>query len=220
MTLDTSLPQLRVITHSFIRLEGSDGTVIYVDPYRAEDTPHDATFVLITHAHFDHFSPEDIDAVKNSTTTLVAPATMAGDVARACIGDRVHLVEPEQTLQLGPLTIEAAPAYNTDPSRLGKHPQSNSWLGYVLTLDGIRYYVAGDTDQGPENSQIACDVALVPIGGTYTMDALQAAAFVNDLKPQVAVPIHFGCLVGTAADAETFAQHVNPSIDVVRKTER
>ena len=90
----------------------------------------------------------------------------------------------------------------------------------MVTLDGIRYYVAGDTDQGPENSQIACDVALVPIGGTYTMDALQAAAFVNDLKPQVAVPIHFGCLVGTAADAETFAQHVNPSIDVVRKTER
>lgn len=220
MSFDTSLPQLRVLTHSSIRIEAQDGTVIHADPYRMEDTPHDADIVLITHAHYDHFSPEDIAAVKKATTTLVAPASMASEVGRACIGDRVHLMGPGETLELGAIAIEALPAYNTDPSRLEKHPPAMEWLGYVVNVDGVRFYLAGDTDQTPENSQVACDVALVPIGGTYTMDPLQAASFVNGIKPPVAVPIHYGCIVGTAADADTFAQHVDPSTTVVYKEER
>ena len=130
-----------------------------------------------------------------------------------CAGDIQHFPD---------LIVEAVPAYNVLPERLEMHPQACGWLGCILTFpdNPVRIFCAGDTDQNADNEKISCDIALIPIGGTYTMDPLQAAAFTNTIKPQVVIPIHYGSIVGAYADFDTFATHVDPHIRVVRKLER
>ena len=216
------LGRLTVPTHSAIRIETASGTVIYLDPFNltSAEAAHDADAVLVTHAHFDHYSPEDIARVANEGTVLVAPASMADEAdafdGRACLmiaGDRLEIPGTG-------VGVEAVPAYNVAPERLGMHPRENGWLGYVLEIDGARVYVSGDTDQNPDNESVDCDVALVPIGGTYTCDPVQAAAFVNALRPAVAIPTHYGTVVGTQGDFDAFAAAVDPAISVVKKLER
>lgn len=218
-----SLENVRVFTQSAIRIEGAGGTVAYFDPFSlaAAEAAHDADYVLITHAHYDHLSPEDYARVAGENTVVVAPAGMAGEVAGLGAA-ATHLVRAGEKLELPGIRVEAVPAYNVEPERLGMHPQANGWLGYVVTLDGdpTRYYVTGDTDQNPDNERVACDVMFLPIGGTYTCDARQAAAFVNAVHPAAAVPTHYGSIVGTYADFDAFAAEVDPSIAVIRKLER
>ena len=219
----SSLGNVRVFTQSAIRIEGTGGTVVYLDPFGLTEgeAAHDATYVLITHAHYDHLSPEDYARVASERTVLVAPASMEADVAGLGAA-ATHLMRAGEKLELPGLVVEAVPAYNVEPARLAMHPQANGWLGYVLSLDGdpTRYYVAGDTDQNPDNELVSCDVALVPIGGTYTCDPSQAAAFVNRLRPQAVVPIHYGSIVGTYANFDAFAAEVDPTITVIKKLER
>ena len=218
-----SLENVRVFTQSAIRIQGAGGTVAYFDPFALTDAEaaHDADYALITHAHYDHLSPEDYARVAGEKTVVVAPASMAGDVAGLGAA-ATHLVRAGEKLELLGIRVEAVPAYNVEPERLGMHPQANGWLGYVVTLDGdpTRYYVTGDTDQNPDNERVACDVMFLPIGGTYTCDARQAAAFVNAVHPAAAVPTHYGSIVGTYADFDAFAAEVDPSIAVIRKLER
>lgn len=219
----TNHQNIRVITHSAIRIEGPEGTVAYFDPFGLTDADaaHDADCAFITHTHFDHLSPEDVARVANDRTVVVAPVSAAADVKKLGYAD-VRLMSPGDVLELPGIHVEAVPAYNTDPSRLTKHPQANGWLGYVVALDGepTRYYVSGDTDQNADNEKVSCDVALLPIGGTYTCDAHQAAAFANTLHPQAVIPTHYGSIVGTRADADTFAAAVDPAIAVLKKLER
>ena len=221
--MSLSLENVRVYTQSAIRIEGARGTVAYLDPFSLTDAEaaHDADYVLITHAHYDHLSSEDYARVAGEKTAVVAPASMAGDVAGLGAAE-VKLMTAGEKLELPGLTVEAVPAYNVEPERLAMHPQANGWLGYVVTLDGepTRYYVSGDTDQNADNEAVSCDVALVPIGGTYTCDPRQAAAFVNTLRPAVVVPTHYGSIVGTYDDFDAFAAAVDPAIAVVRKLER
>ena len=221
--MSLSLENVRVYTQSAIRIEGARGTVAYLDPFSLTDAEaaHDADYVLITHAHYDHLSPEDYARVAGEKTVVVAPASMAGEVA-ALGAAATHLMAAGEKIELPGLTVEAVPAYNVEPERLAMHPQANGWLGYVITLDGepTRYYVSGDTDQNADNEAVSCDVALVPIGGTYTCDPRQAAAFVNTLRPAVVVPTHYGSIVGTYDDFDAFAAAVDPAIAVVRKLER
>lgn len=221
----TSLENIRVFTQSAIRIQSKDGVVIYLDPFSLTDAEaaHDADYVFITHAHYDHFSPEDIVRVAGDHTELVVPASMGAEVAR--VADEIgataaHLLQAGGRLELPGVAVKAVPAYNVEPERLGMHPQANGWLGYVLTVDGMRYYAAGDTDQNPDNEQVACDVALVPIGGTYTCDPHQAAAFVNALHPKTVVPIHYGSIVGAWENFDEFASEVAAGIEAVRKVER
>ncbi len=219
----SSLENVRVFTQSAIRIEGAAGTVAYFDPFSLTDAEaaHDADFVLITHAHYDHFSPEDYARVAGEKTVVVAPASMADEVARLGAAD-VRPMGAGEKIELPGLCVEAVSAYNVEPERLGMHPRENGWLGYVVTLDGepTRYYVSGDTDQNADNEDVSCDVALVPIGGTYTCDPHQAAAFVNALRPRAVVPTHYGSIVGTYADFDAFAAEVDPAIEVVKKLER
>lgn len=222
--LDTSLSNVRVFTQSCIRITGAGGSapVVYLDPFRMTEEPHDADYVLITHAHYDHYSPADIAKVMSARTKLVIPASMAEDALTSPVARQaaeVHQMAAGETIQLPGLTVEAVRAYNVQPERLQCHPRENGWLGYVLTIDGVRYYAAGDTDQTPENERVSCDVALIPIGGTYTMDPMQAAAFANVLEPRIVVPIHYGSIVGSMSDAETFAAAVHPGIAVTLKLE-
>lgn len=211
MASSFDLSRIRVITHSCIRMQDSAGTVLYVDPFDLTEEPHDADAILITHAHYDHFSPEDIARVARADTVLVAPASMASDAAQTGLA-RVQTVQAGDRIELPGIAVEVVPAYNVEPERRQFHPRANGWVGYVVTIDGTRCYVAGDTDQNPDNATVACEVALVPIGGTYTMDAEQAATFVNTLAPRIAIPTHYGSIVGTAADAERFAAHLDPNI--------
>lgn len=204
---DMNLDNVRVLTHSSIRIQASNGTVVYFDPYDMADEPHDADVVCITHAHFDHFSPEDIARVAKEGTQLVVPASMADEAPEAKVAS-VHTLQAGDDIEIDGLTVQAVPAYNVQPERLGFHPKENAWLGYVLVDGGMHYYVTGDTDENPDNMQVPCDVALVPVGGTYTMDAAQAAAFVNALQPRAAIPTHYGSVAGKPEDGEAFAAQV------------
>ncbi len=212
--MDTSF--ISINTHSSIRLETSRGTVIYVDPYGFETEPHDADLILITHTHFDHFSPEDIAKVRMPHTVFVFPGChMMKFIMAGFTDEDAAFLEPyEKAMPLPGIEIETVPAYNVSK---GYHPEDEGWMGYVVDVDGKRVYIAGDTDDLPENRKITCDIALVPVGGTYTMDAREAAAFVNALKPAVAIPEHYGTVAGSASDGKAFAKLVDPSIQVVFK---
>lgn len=218
MAIDTSLGNVRVLTHSAIRIQSDDGVVIYSDPFDLQEELHDADIVVITHAHYDHLSPEDFAKVAGTKTVVVVPASAKED-AQALNTAQVEYLEPGESVQIESIAITAVPAYNVELERLQFHPKENAWVGYLLTIDGTTYYIAGDTDQNPDNEQVVCDVALVPIGGTYTMDPVQAATFVNTLKPQIVVPTHYGTITGNKDDIETFESLVNPLIFVVRKME-
>lgn len=212
--MDTSF--ITINTHSSIRLQTSRGTVVYIDPFGFEAEPHDADLILVTHTHYDHFSPDDIAKVRTPHTVFVMPATgMGAFVGAGFTNEEAAFLAPyERAMPLPGIEVEAVPAYNISK---GFHPKDNAWLGYVVDIDGMRVYVAGDTDDLPENRTIKCDVALVPVGGTYTMDVPQAAAFVNALKPAVTIPEHYGTVAGSTGDGAAFAKLVDPGIQVVLK---
>ena len=202
---------IRVLTHSSIRI-ATDAGVIYVDPFHVKDTPQDAAFVFVTHDHFDHFSPEDIAKVSGPETVLVVPEKMKKKAENETAGSlTVVTVKPGETYRIGDLAFETVPAYNKIKPF---HPRSAGWVGYVFSTDGKRIYVAGDTDATREAGQVSCDVALVPVGGTYTMNPAQAAGLVNAIRPSAAIPTHYGSVVGSKGDAEQFAGQVDPEITV------
>ncbi len=210
------LENVEVIIHSCIRIEGHDPAVVaYFDPYLLDTDPHDADVVFITHDHYDHFSPDDIARVRKEGTVFVVPLSMADKLSELVppVKGLVALA-PGDGITVCGMRVEAVAAYN-----VGKdfHPQANNWLGYVVTVDGTRYYVAGDTDANDDNRSVSCDVALVPAGGTYTMDAAEAAAFVNGLSPKAAIPTHYGSAVGPKEAGRAFASAVDPSIEVELK---
>ena len=189
----------------------SGGKKIHIDPFQCDDMPHDADFILITHDHYDHFSAKDIERVGNKNTVLIVPEGMRGKAEK--IG-RCAPVKPGKTYDIYGLQFETVPAYN-----IGKpfHPKRAGWVGYILKLDGKRIYIAGDTDATDEAKAVKCDVALVPVGGTYTMDAKQAAELINTVKPQFAVPVHYGGIVGKKSDGLDFKNAVNEDIKVELK---
>jgi len=183
-----------------------DGVTIYIDPWGlTTDDPADVIF--ITHAHSDHYEPEDIERIRTDRTKFVAPH----DIARELSGD-VTPVRPGDTVHVGGIRAEAVPAYNVHPERLDKHPKSNDWVGFILTLGEHTYYHAGDTDHAPELSDVRADVAFLPIGGTYTMEPDEAAGLAKAIHPQIAVPMHYGFVVGSPADAERFAKEADPIV--------
>lgn len=218
MSLDANLQNVRVLIHSSIRIESKNGTVLYSDPYDLVDETHDADVVFITHGHYDHLSPEDYARVAKPETVVVAPAVLESEVAALSAGS-VVLLNAGDTTEVYGIKVEAVPAYNIQPERLQFHPKENKWLGYILTIDGATYYIAGDTDQNEDNETISCDVALIPIGGTFTMDPVQAAAFINTIKPHFVVPTHYGTTVGNKEDVDAFEPLVDSSITVIRKME-
>ena len=181
-----------------------DGLVVYIDPWGVTtEDPADAIF--ITHAHYDHYSPEDIDKVRKDGTRIVAPA----DVAKELSGD-VTPVGPGDAVEVVGVRADVVPAYNVAEERLEMHPKANNWVGYIFSLGSNTYYHAGDTDHVPELEQVRADVAFLPIGGTYTMDPSEAAGLAKAIGPQVAVPMHYGFVVGAPSDADRFAKEADP----------
>lgn len=202
---------IRVFTQSSIRIEGSCG-VIYLDPLHIPEEFHDAAFILITHNHGDHFSEEDIKKAAAPDTVLIVPEKMKDQAnALASFVGSIETVKPGEQYRFGELEFETVAAYNNIKPF---HPKKSGWVGYVLNVDGKRIYAAGDTDVVKENQAVRCDIAMVPIGGTFTMDAKKAAELVNTIGPEIAIPIHYGTIVGKPADAKTFASLVKPEIKV------
>lgn len=182
-----------------------DGLTVYIDPWGLTlDDPADV--LLITHAHADHFSMDDIDRVRKPATKVFAPH----DVARQLTGD-VTPVQPGDRIQAGSMTGDVVHAYNIVQGREQSHPKANKWVGYVLSLGEHTYYHAGDTDHVPELDQVRADVAFLPIGGgPYTMDASEAAGLAKVISPQVAVPMHYGFVLASPSEAQRFAREADP----------
>ena len=202
------LKNIEVLYHSSIKI--SKNKVIYIDPFKIDKNYNDADIVFITHDHFDHYSEEDIDKVINENTTIIIPEELLTKILRKGINkNAVITVESNKEYMVQGIKFETIPAYNTNKTF---HPKENYWVGYIITLDGIRYYIAGDTDITEENRKVKCDVAFVPVGGTYTMDFKEAAQLINEIQPKIAVPIHYGSVVGTKQDATDFIKLLHPSI--------
>lgn len=189
--------------------------VIYVDPFEMTEEPKDADYIFITHNHYDHYSPDDIKKVACSKSILVIPEKMGSRAMDlAPFVSRISAVKPDTYNYVEDLEFETIPAYNLTKDY---HPKSAGWVGYILCLDNERIYIAGDTDATPEAKEVDCDVAFVPIGGTYTMDASEAAELVNHIQPKIAIPTHYGRVVGSYADADVFEKEVKFPVKVVVK---
>ena len=202
------LENIEVLYHSSIRINKEK--TIYIDPFKIDRNYNDADIVFITHDHYDNYSEEDIDKVINENTTIIIPEELLTKLLRKGINkNAIITVEPNEKYMVQGIKFETIPAYNTNKTF---HPKENDWVGYIITLDGIRYYIAGDTDITEENRRVKYDVAFVPVGGTYTMDFKEAAQLINEIQPKIAVPIHYGSVVGTKQDATDFIKLLHPSI--------
>lgn len=187
-----------------IRYAG-EGLTLYIDPWGTTPDDPPADLILLTHAHYDHVQPREIQRLSGPGTKIVAPR----DVARELSGD-VTPVAPGQSHEVAGVRFETVPAYNIAEERLDMHPKTNNWVGYVIELDGRRYYHGGDTDALPELEGLRTDVAMVPIGGTYTMDYREAAGLVKAMQPKLAVPIHFGFVVCSPSHGALFKREAAP----------
>lgn len=202
------LENVEVLCHSSIKIKKEK--VIYIDPFKIDKNYNDADIIFITHDHYDHYSEDDIDKVKKNDTVIVAPEELLTKLLRKGFRqDYIITVTPDEQDMVEGIKFETVPAYNTDKQF---HPKENEWVGYIIELNGYRYYIAGDTDITEENKKVKCDVAFVPVGGTYTMDFKEAAFLINEIKPKIAVPIHYGSVVGTKQDAEDFKRLLHPEI--------
>jgi L-ascorbate metabolism protein UlaG (beta-lactamase superfamily) len=197
--------ELQWLGHASFRISHKEA-VIYIDPWKLKDSPRDATVVLVSHSHGDHYSPDDIEKVSAADTVLIATADVVAKERRG---------EPAAaglTIDLGGVRIKCVPAYNVNKQF---HPKSNNWVGFVIELGGKRIYYAGDTDLTEEMKALEnIDVALLPVGGKYTMDAAEAAEAVGHIKPHRAIPYHWGDIVGSRRDAEAFAKAAGCEVEV------
>ncbi|MCK4910611.1 MAG: MBL fold metallo-hydrolase [Thermodesulfovibrionales bacterium] len=196
--------------HDAFRFEGE--AVLYTDPFMLEGGHGTmiADIILITHAHNDHCSPEDIAKVADEDTVIVATPDCAEklDVKP----DNLRTVKPGDTLEVKGVKVEAVASYNTNKKF---HPKDNNWVGFIFTIGGKRIYHAGDTDRIPEMKGIKCDIALLPVSGTYVMTAKEAVQAALDIKPGLAIPMHYGGpVIGTIEDAKRFAKGLKGKVDV------
>lgn len=191
--------------HDAMKVKGNK--VIYIDPFQLKRGEEAADIILITHEHYDHCSPEDVGKIAKKDTVVVGTA----DVTARFKGE-TRTVKAGDSISIHRVTVEAVPAYNTNKKF---HPRASGWVGYIVTMNGKRIYHAGDTDSIREMESLKdIDVALVPVSGTYVMTAEEAAEAVNKIRPKIAVPMHYGSIVGSKADAERFKKLVKAPIMV------
>lgn len=187
--------------HDSFRITGS--RVVYIDPWKLASAVPSADVVLVTHEHFDHFSKPDIEAVSTTDTVVVGPSSVVSQLS-----GNTMAVRPGDTVDVNGIRVAVVPAYNIDKFKSpGKvyHEHDDQNVGYVITMDGRRVYHAGDTDNIPEMAAIDVDVALLPVSGTFVMSPEEAAEACRSLKAGVVIPMHYGDVAGSAADAECFA---------------
>lgn len=203
--VDNILDKLEWLGHDGYRLAVGD-QVIYIDPFKLNGEHKAADIILVTHDHFDHCSTEDIEKIQQDSTTIVTESNSAEKLSGSVI-----TLKPGENCEVNGITIEAVPSYNTNKKF---HPKTNNWLGFIITVDGVRIYHAGDTDYIPEMKNFKADIALLPVSGTYVMTAEEAVQAALDIQPKIAVPMHYNAIVGDASDAEKFANALEGKIRV------
>lgn len=188
------------------------GKTIYIDPFVIK-VADKADVIFITHPHFDHFSEEDLKKVSSPDTTIFCPNELV-DKSKNLGFTKVYGVAPGFESEWKGISIKAVPAYNIVKN--DKHPKDKKWVGYVLTLNNVKLYHTGDTERIPEMKDINCDIILLPLGQTYTMNAVDDAVnAVLDTNASVAIPIHFGMYEGKAEDAEKFEKLLEGRVEVI-----
>lgn len=193
--------KITINCHSSIRIEGEQ--VIYFDPFKIEKESHDADLIFITHDHYDHYDKDSIKKVMKETTKIVIPDKMATQVLGTFPSRNVVGVIPNESYEIEGILVETLPSYNVNKAF---HPRNKDWVGYIITLGEERIYVAGDTDVTKENLDVSCDIALIPIGGVYTMTYQEGAELINKIKPKTVIPTHYGEIVGDLSDGEKFSK--------------
>ena len=187
------LDKIYWLGHSSIKIKGEK--TVYIDPWKLRDSDP-ADLILISHSHGDHLSPGDVEKIYKDDTVIITTEDCAAQLS----GD-LRVVKPGDEIQVGEIKVKAVPSYNTNKAF---HPRQNKWVGFIITMEGNRIYYCGDTDFIPEMKEIEADIMIVPVGGTYTMTAEEAAGAVNLIKPGIAIPVHYGDIVGSIKDAKKF----------------
>jgi L-ascorbate metabolism protein UlaG (beta-lactamase superfamily) len=200
----TMVENIHWLGHDTFKIKGEK--TVFTDPFKLRKKGK-ADIILITHDHYDHCSPEDVEKIQGPDTVIVATEDCKGKLK----GD-VRTVRPGDRITVEGVEIEAVPSYNTNKEF---HTKGRNWVGYVFTVNGQRIYLAGDTDHIPEMKDIRCDIALLPVSGTYVMTAEEAVQAALDIKPAKAIPMHYGDIVGDESDAERFRRALEGKIDVV-----
>lgn len=197
---------LQWLGHASFRICYED-KVIYIDPWKLKESFGDATLVLVSHSHYDHYSAEDIARVSGADSKLIASADV---VSKEKAGEAIL---PGLTVELEGVRVTGVAAYN--PAKQF-HPKRNNWIGFIVELGGKRIYYAGDTDLTNEMKALKdIDVALLPVGGTYTMNAEEAAEAVGHIQPKLAIPYHWGDIVGGRGDAEKFSKQAKCDVKIL-----
>ena len=211
------LKGLSWLGHAAFKLVRGEVT-IYMDPWKIQTTPHDADIILVSHPHFDHLDTDDIAKIAKQDTVIVTVEGCALKIEQAHLPGSVLLVKPGDKVKVKGIQIEAVPAYNTNKVF---HLRQNQWVGFIIEIDGERIYFAGDTDLIPEMKNFNnIDVALLPVSGTYCMNAVEAAQAVKIMNPKVSVPMHYGTIVGSAADAKKFQSLCSSQIVEILPSEK
>jgi L-ascorbate metabolism protein UlaG (beta-lactamase superfamily) len=215
MLLDT----LEWLGHSGFRIRVGNA-VVYIDPYRVPGGAPVADLILITHGHYDHFSPQDLERLCGPDTRLVGPPAVAERVS-----GNVQSIAPGEAIAdelVRGVLVSAVPAYNTskrDADGRLFHPRDAGWVGYELNVRGERLYHAGDTDVVPEMDRVTgVDLALLPVSGVYVMTAQEAAEAARRIQPRVAVPMHWGDHIGSEADARAFAARAPVEVRILERS--
>ena len=211
------LDKIHWLGHDSFRIDSEK--TIYIDPWRLEGEQPVADLILVTHDHFDHCSPEDIAALCNEDTIIVASEAAAEQLGGKVSGE-VRAVEPGDRLMAAGIDIETLPAYNTNKFRAPDkpfHPREAKHVGYIITVDDQRIYHTGDADDIPEMENLQVDIAMIPVSGTYVMTVEEAVRAAEKIKPKLAIPMHYGSIVGDRADAERFAELFSGDTAILEK---
>lgn len=201
------LKNVKVLYHASIVLYDN----IYIDPYKIENETHNAKYLFITHSHYDHFSVEDIEKVRNEDTIFFVTPDCKEKLLEIGVDEkRIVTVAPDEMYRFNKIEVQVIPAYNVNKEY---HKKEYGWVGYLIKINGVTYYITGDTDVNEDIQNIKCDVLFVPIGGTYTMDYKEAADYTNSIKPKYVIPIHYGTIVGKKEDGIEFAKLLDTKIE-------
>lgn len=199
------LQNINWLGHAGFKITGEK--IVYIDPFKISET-EPADIIIVTHEHFDHLSPDDIKKIQTGKTIIITTPDCYSKVS-----GNVKTISPGITVNVDGIKIEAVPAYNSNKQF---HPKANGWIGVIVTINGKRIYHAGDTDNIPEMSNLKnIDIALLPVSGTYVMTAEEAADAANRIMPKVAVPMHYGSIIGTKDDAEMFMKLCKCKVEIL-----